>query len=38
MALFINDISTTNIMILVRWSSDVFLAYIRPKSWSGPIT
>jgi hypothetical protein len=31
MALFINDISTAKIMILGRWSSDAFLAYIRPQ-------
>jgi hypothetical protein len=31
MALFINDISTAKIMILGRWSSDVFLACTRPQ-------
>jgi hypothetical protein len=31
MALFINDVSTAKIMILGRWSSDAFLAYIRPQ-------
>jgi hypothetical protein len=31
MALFTNDISTAKIMILGRWSSDTFLAYIRPQ-------
>jgi hypothetical protein len=31
MALFINDVSTAKIMILGRWASDAFLAYIRPQ-------
>jgi hypothetical protein len=31
MTLFINDVSTAKIMILGRWSSDVFLVYIRPQ-------
>jgi hypothetical protein len=31
MALFINDVPTAKIMILGRWSSDAFLAYIRPQ-------
>jgi hypothetical protein len=31
MALFLKDHSTAKIMILGRWSSDAFLAYIRPQ-------
>jgi hypothetical protein len=31
MALFLADVSTAKIMILGRWSSDAFLAYIRPQ-------
>jgi hypothetical protein len=31
MALFLNDVSTAKIMILGRWASDAFLAYIRPQ-------
>jgi hypothetical protein len=31
MALFINDVPTAKIMTLGRWSSDAFLAYIRPQ-------
>jgi hypothetical protein len=31
MALFLADVPTAKIMILGRWSSDAFLAYIRPQ-------
>ena len=31
MALFLGDHSTAKIMILGRWSSDAFLAHIRPQ-------
>lgn len=31
MALFINNVSTANIIILGCWSSDAFLVYIRPQ-------
>jgi len=31
MALFLNNHSTPRIMLLGRWSSDAFLAYIRPQ-------
>jgi hypothetical protein len=40
MALFINDISTAKIMILGRWSSDAFLACIRPQAleWTNNVS
>ena len=31
LVLFINNISTAKIMIMGRWSSDAFLAYIQPQ-------
>jgi hypothetical protein len=31
LALFLADVPTAKIMILGRWNSDAFLAYIRPQ-------